>query len=172
MSETDYTQLLIGNGRKQRKAVSADVAAKRLEALKKGRETAAKNRAMKGKGLVGSAGTQDMLDTPQVVYAGNPVDVLGPVSQIANIRGSGKHGKKLSKKDLECIALAEEQNKVEAEATKCEGSGKAKAKATAVTKKPTKKHVESMTAEAIRRLGTMAQQFKISYVEGIPDIQR
>jgi len=146
----DYSTLLIGGEKKVRKALSPEALEKRKEALAKGRATAAKNReAKKGAGLVGSAGAQDMLDTPQVMYAGNPVDVLQP--DVRALTGKGKKMKKMSKKDLACIALAkaEEEGKSESETEMCGGA----------KKKMTK---SDMMPEALRRLGDIASNFVLT----------
>ena len=149
---TEYSSLLVGGAKKVRKAASPELAASRLAALAKGRATAAANRAskMKGAGLLGSAATQDIVDTDQVMYAGNPLDVMAgkytaPVVEMEGgkktkkpkatrheaaligvgqdlVVGAGK-AKKLSKKDIECIALAEAEDGVKSVSDEGEMAG-------------------------------------------------
>jgi hypothetical protein len=193
---TEYSSLLVGGAKKARKAVSPEMAEKRLAALAKGRATAAKNREMKGKGLLGSAAAQDIVDTDQVMYAGNPLDVLpgkytapvvmegdGKKKRIPKIKatrheaaligvgqdlvvGSGKvKAKKLSKKDMECIAMAEAEDGVKSVSDEGEMAGGKRHKSKAKSKA---KKVD-MLPEAIRRLGDIASNFVIT-LKPVPKI--
>jgi hypothetical protein len=184
---TEYSSLLVGGAKKSRKSASPELAASRLAALAKGRATAAKNREMKGKGLLGSAATQDIVDTDQVMYAGNPLDVMagkytapvvemegGKVKRVPKgkatrheaaligvgqdlVVGAGKKSKKLSKKDMECIALAEAEDGVKSVSDEGEiKGGKVKEKKIA--------H-KDMLPEAIRRLGNIASNFQITLIK-------
>jgi len=185
---TEYSSLLVGGAKKVRKACSPELAASRLAALAKGRATAAANRAskMKGAGLLGSAAYQDIVDTDQQNYAGNPLDVLpgkytapvvemegGKVKRVPKgkatqhtaaligvgqdlVVGAGK-AKKLSKKDIECIALAEAEDGVKSVSDEGEiKGGKVKEKKIA--------H-KDMLPEAIRRLGNLASNFQITLIK-------
>jgi hypothetical protein len=187
---TEYSSLLVGGAKKVRKACSPELAASRLAALAKGRATAAANRAskMKGAGLLGSAAYQDIVDTDQQNYAGNPLDVLpgkytapvvemegGKVMRVPKgkatrheaaligvgqdlVVGAGKvKSKKLSKKDIECIALAEAEDGVKSVSDEGEiKGGKVKEKKIA--------H-KDMLPEAIRRLGNLASNFQITLIK-------
>ena len=137
----DYSSLLEGGSKKSRKPVNKEVSEMRLNALAKGRETAKKNREMKGAGLLGNAAYQDIVDTDQVMYAGNPLDVLGDTRPV-DIKGNGK----LSKADKKCIEMAEQH---------MEGKGKGKMKL-----KIKKEHLQN---EAIKRLGDIAANFTITF---------
>lgn len=114
---SQYTSLLLG-GKKPRKAVSAEIASARLEALARGRATRMAN--IKGKGSY----NQDYVANGQVNYAGNPVDMLGPVHPKDHSKGNsssdddesegvktlmGQGKKKMSKEDKECMKLAQEE---------------------------------------------------------------
>lgn len=190
MSDTQYSSLLVGGSvKKIRKACSPEVAASRLAALAKGRATAAKNREMKGKGLLGSAAYQDIVDTPQQMYAGNPLDVLpgkytapvvmegeGKKKRMPKIKatrheaaligvgqdlvvGSGKvKAKKLSKKDRECIALAEAEDGGKSVSDEGEMAGGKVKKAKKISHK-------DMMPEALRRLGDIASNFQITLIK-------
>jgi len=187
---TEYSSLLVGGAKKVRKACSPELAASRLAALAKGRATAAKNREMKGKGLLGSAAYQDIVDTDQVMYAGNPLDVLpgkytapvvemegGKVMRVPKgkatrheaaligvgqdlVVGAGKKGKKLSKKDMECIAMAEAEDGAKSVSDEGEMAGgkSHKSKEKRIAKK-------DMMPEALRRLGNIAQNFQITLIK-------
>ena len=198
MSDTQYSSLLVGGAvKKSRKPASPELAEKRLAALAKGRATAAANRAskMKGAGLLGSAAYQDIVDTPQQMYAGNPLDVLpgkytAPVVEMDGgkktkkpkatrheaaligvgqdlVVGGGKaKAKKLSKKDLECIALAKEAEdggKSVSDEGEMAGGKSHKSKAKSKAKKV------DMMPEAIRRLGDIASNFVIT-LKPVPKI--
>ena len=188
---TDYSSLLVGGAKKVRKAASPELAASRLAALAKGRATAAANRAskMKGAGLLGSAATQDIVDTDQVMYAGNPLDVMAgkytaPVVEMEGegkkkrmpkgkatrheaaligvgqdlVVGAGKKGKKLSKKDMECIAMAEAEDGAKSGSDECEMAG-------GKVKKEKKISHKNMLPEALRRLGNIASNFQITLIK-------
>jgi len=187
---TEYSSLLVGGAKKVRKACSPELAASRLAALAKGRATAAKNREMKGKGLLGSAATQDIVDTDQVMYAGNPLDVLpgkytapvvemegGKVMRVPKgkatrheaaligvgqdlVVGAGKKSKKLSKKDMECIAMAEAEDGAKSVSDEGEmvGGKSHKSKEKRISHK-------DMMPEALRRLGNLAQNFQITLIK-------
>jgi hypothetical protein len=159
-----------------------------LAALAKGRATAAKNREMKGKGLLGSAAAQDIVDTDQIMYSGNPLDVLpgkytapvvmegdGKKKRIPKIKatrheaaligvgqdlvvGGGKKAKKLSKKDLECIALAEAEDGGKSVSDEGEMAGGKVKKAKKISHK-------DMLPEALRRLGDIASNFQITLIK-------
>jgi len=191
MSDTQYSSLLVGGSvKKVRKACSPEVAASRLAALAKGRATAAANRAakMKGSGLLGSAAAQDIVDTPQQMYAGNPLDVLpgkytapvvmegGKVKRMPKgkatrheaaligvgqdlVVGGGKvKAKKLSKKDMECIAMAEAEDGGKSVSDEGEMAG-------GKVKKAKKMSHKDMLPEAIRRLGDIASNFQITLIK-------
>ena len=184
----EYSSLLVGGAvKKVRKAASPELAASRLAALAKGRATAAANRAskMKGAGLLGSAATQDIVDTDQVMYAGNPLDVMAgkytaPVVEMEGgkrtkkpkatrheaaligvgqdlVVGAGKKGKKLSKKDMECIAMAEAEDGVKSVSDEGEIKG-GKVKEKKISHK-------DMLPEALRRLGNIASNFQITLIK-------
>ena len=186
---TEYSSLLVGGAKKVRKACSPEMAEKRLAALAKGRATAAANRAakMKGAGLLGSAAAQDIVDTDQVMYAGNPLDVLpgkytapvvmegGKVKRMPKgkatrheaaligvgqdlVIGAGKKGKKLSKKDMECIALAEAEDGVKSVSDEGEMAG-------GKVKKEKRIAHKDMLPEALRRLGNIASNFQITLIK-------
>jgi len=187
---TEYSSLLVGGAKKARKAVSPEMAEKRLAALAKGRATAAANRAakIKGAGLLGSAAAQDIVDTDQVMYAGNPLDVLpgkytAPVVMEGEgkkkrmpkgkatrheaaligvgqdlVVGAGKKGKKLSKKDIECIAMAEAEDGVKSVSDEGEMAGGKVKKAKKISHK-------DLLPEAIRRLGDIASNFQITLIK-------
>ena len=185
---TEYSSLLVGGAKKVRKACSPELAASRLAALAKGRATAAKNREMKGKGLLGSAAYQDIVDTDQVMYSGNPLDVMagkytapvvemegGKVKRVPKgkatrheaaligvgqdlVVGAGKKGKKLSKKDIECIALAEAEDSVKSVSDEGEIKG-------GKVKKEKKISHKDMLPEALRRLGNLASNFQITLIK-------
>jgi len=187
---TEYSSLLVGGAKKVRKACSPELAASRLAALAKGRATAAANRAskMKGAGLLGSAATQDIVDTDQVMYAGNPLDVMagkytapvvemegGKVKRVPKgkatrheaaligvgqdlVVGAGKKGKKLSKKDMECIAMAEAEDGVKSVSDEGEIKG-------GKVKKEKKISHKDMLPEALRRLGNLASNFQITLIK-------
>ena len=185
----EYSSLLVGGAvKKVRKAASPELAASRLAALAKGRATAAANRAskMKGAGLLGSAATQDIVDTDQVMYAGNPLDVMAgkytaPVVEMEGgkktkkpkatrheaaligvgqdlVVGAGKKGKKLSKKDIECIALAEAEDGVKSVSDEGEIKG-------GKVKKEKRISHKDMLPEALRRLGNLASNFQITLIK-------
>jgi hypothetical protein len=188
---TEYSSLLVGGAKKVRKACSPELAASRLAALAKGRATAAANRAskMKGAGLLGSAAYQDIVDTDQVMYAGNPLDVMagkytapvvemegGKVMRVPKgkatrheaaligvgqdlVVGAGK-AKKLSKKDMECIAMAEAEDGVKSVSDEGEMAGgkSHKSKEKRIAKK-------DMMPEALRRLGNLASNFQITLIK-------
>ena len=186
---TEYSSLLVGGAKKVRKACSPELAASRLAALAKGRATAAANRAskMKGAGLLGSAAYQDIVDTDQVMYAGNPLDVMAgkytaPVVEMEGgkrtkkpkatrheaaligvgqdlVVGAGK-AKKLSKKDMECIAMAEAEDGVKSVSDEGEMAGgkSHKSKEKRIAKK-------DMMPEALRRLGNLASNFQITLIK-------
>ena len=113
---SQYTSLLLG-GKKPRKAVSAEIASKRLEALARGRATRMAN--IKGKGYY----NQDYVANGQVNYAGNPVDMLGAIHPKDHSKGNsssddesegfktltGQGKKKMSKEDKECMQMAKEE---------------------------------------------------------------
>ena len=195
----EYSSLLVGGAKKVRKACSPELAASRLAALAKGRATAAANRAakMKGAGLLGSAAYQDIVDTDQVSYMGNPLDVMpgkytAPVVEMEGegrkakrvpkvkatqhtaaligvgqdlVVGAGKvKTKKLSKKDLECIAMAEAEDGDKSVSDECEMTGGKRKSAKA--KKAAK---VDMMPEAIRRLGDIASNFVIT-LKSVPKI--
>ena len=184
---TEYSSLLVGGAvKKVRKAASPELAASRLAALAKGRATAAANRAskMKGAGLLGSAATQDIVDVDSVMYAGNPLDVLpgkytAPVVEMEGgkktkkpkatrheaaligvgqdlVVGAGK-AKKLSKKDMECIAMAEAEDGVKSVSDEGEIKG-GKVKEKKISHK-------DMLPEALRRLGNLASNFQITLIK-------
>lgn len=185
----EYSSLLVGGAvKKVRKAASPELAASRLAALAKGRATAAANRAskMKGAGLLGSAATQDIVDTDQQNYAGNPLDVMAgkytaPVVEMEGgkktkkpkatrheaaligvgqdlVVGTGK-AKKLSKKDMECIALAKEaEDGVKSVSDEGEIKG-------GKVKKEKKISHKDMMPEALRRLGNIASNFQITLIK-------
>ena len=185
---TEYSSLLVGGAKKVRKAASPELAASRLAALAKGRATAAANRAskMKGAGLLGSAAYQDIVDTDQVMYSGNPLDVMagkytapvvemegGKVMRVPKgkatrheaaligvgqdlVVGSGK-SKKLSKKDMECIAMAEAEDGVKSVSDEGEIKG-GKVKEKKISHK-------DMLPEALRRLGNIASNFQITLIK-------
>ena len=186
----EYSSLLVGGAvKKVRKAASPELAASRLAALAKGRATAAANRAskMKGAGLLGSAATQDIVDTDQVMYAGNPLDVMAgkytaPVVEMEGgkktkkpkatrheaaligvgqdlVVGAGK-AKKLSKKDIECIALAEAEDGVKSVSDEGEMAGGKSHK----SKEKRISH-KDMLPEALRRLGNLASNFQITLIK-------
>jgi len=194
----EYSSLLVGGAKKMRKAVSPEMAEKRLAALAKGRATAAANRAakIKGAGLLGSAAYQDIVDTDQVSYMGNPLDVMaGKYTAPVVMEGEGKKAKrvpkvkatqhtaaligvgqdlvvgagkvktkKLSKKDLECIAMAEAEDGAKSVSDECEMTGGKRKSAKA--KKAAK---VDMMPEAIRRLGDIASNFVIT-LKPVPKI--
>ena len=185
----EYSSLLVGGAKKVRKAASPELAASRLAALAKGRATAAANRAskMKGAGLLGSAAYQDIVDTDQVMYAGNPLDVMAgkytaPVVEMEGgkktkkpkatrheaaligvgqdlVVGAGK-AKKLSKKDIECIALAEAEDGVKSVSDEGEMAGGKSHK----SKEKRISH-KDMLPEALRRLGNLASNFQITLIK-------
>jgi len=189
---SEYSSLLVGGAvKKVRKACSPEMAEKRLAALAKGRATAAANRAakMKGAGLLGSAAAQDIVDTDQVMYAGNPLDVLpGKYTAPVVMEGEGKKkrmpkgkatrheaaligvgqdlvvgggkvkAKKLSKKDIECIAMAEAEDGVKSVSDEGEMAGGKVKKAKKISHK-------DMLPEAIRRLGDIASNFQITLIK-------
>jgi hypothetical protein len=186
---SDYSSLLVGGSvKKSRKPASPELAEKRLAALAKGRATAAANRAskMKGAGLLGSAATQDIVDTPQIMYSGNPLDVLpgkytAPVVEMEGgkrtkkpkatrheaaligvgqdlVVGAGKKGKKLSKKDMECIAMAEAEDGAKSVSDEGEMAG-------GKVKKEKRIAHKDMLPEAIRRLGNLASNFQITLIK-------
>jgi hypothetical protein len=185
---TEYSSLLVGGAKKSRKPASPELAAARLAALAKGRATAAKNREMKGKGLLGSAAYQDIVDTDQVMYMGNPLDVMagkytapvvemegGKVMRVPKgkatrheaaligvgqdlVVGAGKKGKKLSKKDMECIAMAEAEDGVKSVSDEGEMAG-------GKVKKEKKISHKNMLPEALRRLGNIASNFQITLIK-------
>ena len=192
----EYSSLLVGGAvKKIRKACSPELAASRLAALAKGRATAASNRAakMKGAGLLGSAAYQDIVDTDQVSYMGNPLDVMpgkytAPVVEMEGegkkakrvpkvkatqhtaaligvgqdlVVGAGKvKAKKLSKKDLECIAMAEAEDGAKSVSDEGEmAGGKVK------VKREKKIAHKDMLPEALRRLGNIASNFQITLIK-------
>jgi len=117
---SQYTSLLLG-GKKPRKAVSAEIASARLEALARGRATRMANIKgnIKGKGYY----NQDYVANGQVNYAGNPVDMLGVVHPKDHSKGNsssdddseglklltGQGKKKMSKEDKQCMRMAKEE---------------------------------------------------------------
>ena len=158
---SQYTSLLLG-GRKPRKQVSAEIASKRLEALARGRATRMAN--IKGKGYY----NQDYVANGQVNYAGNPVDVLGPIHPKDHSRGNSSsddesegvktlmgQGKKkhMSKQDMECIRLAKEEM--------LHGNGLTRPQKRQLKKSTASKQTSSVNSlpEALQVLGHLASLF-------------
>jgi hypothetical protein len=156
---SQYTTLLLG-GKKPRKAVSAEIASKRLEALARGRATRMAN--IKGKGYY----NQDYVANGQVNYAGNPVDMLGPQHPKDHSKGNsdddesegfktlmGQGKKKMSKEDKECMRMAEEEM--------MKGNGLTRPQKRQLKKSSASKQTSNMNAlpEAIQVLGHLASLF-------------
>ena len=158
---SQYTSLLLG-GRKPRKAVSAEIASKRLEALARGRATRMAN--IKGKGYY----NQDYVANGQVNYAGNPVDMLGPMHPKDHSRGNsssdddesegvktlmGQGKKKLSKEDKECMRMAKEEM--------LQGNGLTRPQKRNLKKSLASKQTSSVNSlpEALQVLGHLASLF-------------
>jgi len=157
---SQYTSLLLG-GKKPRKAVSAEIASKRLEALARGRATRMAN--IKGKGYY----NQDYVANGQVNYAGNPVDMLGPMhpkdhskgnsssdddESVKALMGQGKK-KMMSKEDRECMRMAQEEM--------MQGNGLTRPQKRNLKKSSASKQTSNMNTlpEAIQVLGHLASLF-------------
>jgi len=164
---TDYTQFLRGGAKK--------LSASHLAALAKGREEAKKNKKkILGGKLLGNASVQDMVDTPQVMYAGNPLDVLRPIkpskpskSESESINGNGKQKikkvtKKVTKKKLIENPVESEDSEEEEEEEKMNIMGEG---LNDKHKKQIHKHVhEVIIPEAIKRLGNIAHLFDLTFI--------
>jgi hypothetical protein len=157
----DYTQFLRGGAKK--------LSASHLAALAKGREEAKKNKKkILGGKLLGNASVQDMVDTPQVMYAGNPLDVLRPIkpskSESESINGNGKQKiKKVTKKVTKKKIIenpVESEDSEEEEKMNIMGEG-----LNDKHKKQIHKHVhEVIIPEAIKRLGNIAHLFDLTFI--------
>lgn len=158
---SQYTSLLLG-GKKPRKAVSAEIASARLEALARGRATRMAN--INGKGYY----NQDYVANGQVNYAGNPVDMLGPMHPKDHSKGNSSsddesegfktltgQGKKkhMSKQDMECIRMAKEEM--------LQGNGLTRPQKRNLKKSSASKQTSNMNAlpEALQVLGHLASLF-------------
>lgn len=160
---SQYTSLLLG-GKKPRKAVSAEIASARLEALARGRATRIAN--IKGKGYY----NQDYVANGQVNYAGNPVDMLGAVhpkdhskgnnssssdddESVKALMGQGKK-KHMSKEDKECMLMAKKEMMME-------GNGLTRPQKRNLKKSLASKQTSNVDTlpEAIQVLGHLASLF-------------